>query len=133
MDPTDLLLFAQNSGVMLHYAAEDREWHARLGSDTASGPSPREAIQALHARITYIPPPPKWEWKRSLHHDWAHLVCETDVIALCSARIPQASLWHPAEETRRCKRCTGQAKEQGIVVAGEESTTPLTEPVSSQS
>ncbi|SKA94811.1 hypothetical protein SAMN02745166_02211 [Prosthecobacter debontii] len=122
MSPTDLLLFAQTSGLALRYDTSGYEWQANLGRDIATGPTPSEAIEALHAKITYRPPPPKYTWMRSLHHDWAHLVGEEDGIALCSARIPHASLWHPAEETRRCKRCQGQAKEQGVTVVGEGET-----------
>ena len=111
MDPTDLLLFAQTSGVMLHY---DRgPWHARLGPDSATGPTPTRAVETLQQLITDTAPPPTAEWMRSLHHDWAHLI-EPNGVALCSARIPMGSMWHPAEETRRCKRCQGQAKLRGM-------------------
>lgn len=63
------------------------------------------------ARATATPPhpvtaePPKPQWMRSLHHDWAHLV-GADGQAVCNA-APYFGQWFPAEDTRRCKRCMG--------------------------
>lgn len=78
-----------------------RSWRFRAAKGVAKSVAVEEAK----------PTPP--QWMRSLHHDWAHLV-GPDGVALCSARIPLGSMWHPAEETRRCTRCKGAAKKLGF-------------------
>jgi len=66
----------------------------------------RRSIAALDAAPSEQP-----EWKRSLHHDSAHLVFK-DGTAACGANNALGIQWFPAEETRKCKRCMGwQAKE----------------------
>lgn len=50
-----------------------------------------------------------WDWKRSLHHDSAHLVAPDGRTACAGsptgAKIVSAAAWFPAGDLRRCRVC----------------------------
>lgn len=50
---------------------------------------------------------PRGEWMQSLHHNDAHFVVSG--FAVCGAKIPEGSAWHPRTGLKQCLRCMHHA------------------------